>query len=179
MNSWVIDSGSSKHIIGFREVIDFIREENNEEVTIGDDSTHLVKGLGNCTIKLKSGVSLQLKGALYVPGIKRNLVSISALKDNGYKVTFMDNKVLAWLKNSSIKKSSTIGQRQDYLYELCTEPNLALIHETTNANEIWHRRVGHLNFQALSSIGYLVTGLPKLKQYQSWACTRCALGKKY
>lgn len=177
MNSWVIDSGSSIHITGFREVLDSMKEENDEEVTIGDDSTHPVKGVGTCTIKLNSSVSLQVRGVLYVPGIKRNLVSISTLEDNGYRVTFMDNKVLAWPKNSSIKKAKTTGQRQGYLYELCTKPNLALIHETIDANEIWHRRLGHLSFRALSSMGDLVTSLPKLKQYHSGACTGCALGK--
>lgn len=68
VNSWVIEGGSSRHITGFREVLDFMREENDKDVTIGDDSTHPVKGVGNCTIKLKLGVSLQLEGVLYVPG---------------------------------------------------------------------------------------------------------------
>ena len=71
-------------------------EETNEEVTIGDDSAHPVKGVGTCTIKLESGMEIQLKDVLYVPEIKRNLISISALKDNGYKITFMNGKVLAW-----------------------------------------------------------------------------------
>lgn len=111
VKSRVIDNGSSRHITRFREVLNSMKEENDEEVTIGDDSTHPVKKVGTCTIKLKSGVSLQLRGVLYVPGIKRYLVSISALEDNGYRVTFMDNKILAWPKNSSIKKAKTIGQR--------------------------------------------------------------------
>ena len=74
------------------------------EVTIGDDSTHLVKGIGTCTIKLKFGSSIQLSRVLYVPGIKRNLISIPTLKDDGYRIAFMGGKVLAWPKNSTIKR---------------------------------------------------------------------------
>lgn len=85
-----------------------------------------------------------LIGVLFVPGIKRNLVSISALEENGYRVIFMDGKVLAWPKNSTIKKGQTIGTRQGYLYKLCTESDQALIYGTSGSNEIWHRRLGQL-----------------------------------
>ncbi|XP_057820015.1 uncharacterized protein LOC131032929 [Cryptomeria japonica] len=57
-NSWVIDSVSSKHITGFREVLDSMIEETDEEVTIGDDFAYPVRGIGTCIISLKSGLSL-------------------------------------------------------------------------------------------------------------------------
>lgn len=85
--------------------------ETNEEVTIGDDSTHFVKRIGTCTIKFKLGKLIHLSRDLYVLSIKRNLISISTLEDDGYKVTFMEGKVLAWAKNSNIKKAQTIGVR--------------------------------------------------------------------
>ena len=59
--AWVIDSGSSRHITRYKEVLDSISEEVNDEVIIGDNSTHPVKGIGNCTLKLKMGISLLLK----------------------------------------------------------------------------------------------------------------------
>ena len=107
--AWVIDSGSSQHIIGYKEALDSISEKVNGEVTIGDNSAHSVKGIGNCTLKLKSGSSLLLKGVLYVPGIKRNLISVTTLEDDGHNVAFMDGKVISWAKNSSIKKAKLIG----------------------------------------------------------------------
>ena len=69
--------------------------ETGEEVTIGDDSAHSVKRIGPYTIKLKSVKSIQLSGVLYVLGIKRNIISISTFEDDGYRVTFMERKVLA------------------------------------------------------------------------------------
>jgi len=41
--------------------------------------------------------------------MKRNLVSISALEDKGYKVTFSEGKVLAWHKDSHINYARVIG----------------------------------------------------------------------
>ena len=63
-------------------------------------------GFGNCNIQIKSGISLQLFKVLYVLGIKRNLLSISALEDKGYKIAFMDGKVFAWTKNSTMKQAT-------------------------------------------------------------------------
>lgn len=150
---------------------------SNEEVTIGDDSAHPVKGVGTCTIKLKSGISIQLTGVLFVPGIKRNLVSISTLEDNGYRVSFIEGKVMAWPKTATFKRAQVIGYRQGHLYELCNEPNQTLLHEVIDQAEIWHRRLGHLHFRALLSMEKLVTGLPKLKPIHSDVCKGCALGK--
>ena len=69
--SWVIDSGSSRHITGYKETLDFLSEKVNGEVTIGDNSAHLVEGIGNCTLKLKTRNTLLLKGVLYVPRFKK------------------------------------------------------------------------------------------------------------
>lgn len=140
----MIDSGSSRHITGFREHLDTMLEEINEEVTIGDDFAHPVKGVGTCTIKLESSITIRLKDVLFALDIKTNLVSISILEDNGYRVTFMDGKFLAWPKNSTYKKAKTIGIRQGYLNKLCIESKhcieskQTLIHETFDSNEIWH-----------------------------------------
>ena len=84
-------------------------ENVDEEVTIGDDSNYLVKGIETCTIQLKSNISLQLTDALFVLGIKHNWVSNSALEDKGYRISFIDGKVLAWPNNPKIKKAHIIG----------------------------------------------------------------------
>lgn len=91
----------------------------------------------------------------------------------------MGGKVLAWLKNSTIKRALTIGVRQGLLCELCAKTNLALIHETSNSNEIWHRRLGHINFHALISMEKVVTRIPKLNHIHNESCKGCALGKRH
>jgi hypothetical protein len=65
-----------------------------------------------------SDIPLQLSDVLYVPGMKRNLVSVSALEDKGYKVTFSEGKVLAWHKNSHMNSARVIGVRENSLYKL-------------------------------------------------------------
>ena len=103
--AWVIDSGSSQHITGYKEALDSTLEKVNGKVTINDNSAHSIKGIGNCTLKLKSGSSLLIKGVLYVLGIKMNLISVTTLEDDGHNVAFMDGKVITWAKNSSRKQN--------------------------------------------------------------------------
>jgi hypothetical protein len=63
-------------------------------------SRYTVKGVGSSSFQLDSDIPLQLSEVLYVPGMKRNLVFVSALEDKGYKFIFSKGKVLAWHKNS-------------------------------------------------------------------------------
>jgi hypothetical protein len=77
-----------------------------------------VKGVGNSTFQLDYDIPLQLSEVLYVPGMKRNLVFVSALEDKGYKVTFFEGKFLAWHKNSHMNYARVIGDRSNNLYRL-------------------------------------------------------------
>ena len=45
-----------------------------------------------------SGNSMKMKDVLYVPGLKKNLHSISALDNKGFRVSFVDGEVLMWTK---------------------------------------------------------------------------------
>lgn len=50
-----------------------------------------------------------MSGIIFVPGLKKNLLSIFALEDKGYRVSFVDGKVLVWHKDSSIDFGDVIG----------------------------------------------------------------------
>ena len=58
---------------------------------------------------METGDQLHMNNVLYVPGLKKNLLSISALEDKGYGVAFMNGKVLTWPKDSSIDSARVIG----------------------------------------------------------------------
>lgn len=119
-NSLIMDNGASHHIKWFRDKFESFEGYSSEEVTIGDNSTHPVKGNGSCSIQLNLGITPQLKNILFGPSIKRNLVSIFGLSDQGYWITFQEDKILSWPKNWNIKKAITIGFRDGSLFRLLT-----------------------------------------------------------
>jgi hypothetical protein len=87
-------------------------------VELGDDSTYVIKGIGATSFQLDSREVLHMNDILYVPGLKKNLLSTSALEDKGFRVSFVDGRVLVWSKNSNIDSTRVIGVREGGLYKL-------------------------------------------------------------
>jgi len=59
---------------------------------VGDDRKYSVIGLGMITFQREHGTLLTLKNVMYVPRLKKNLVSIAMLEDRGYYVIFSKGK---------------------------------------------------------------------------------------
>ena len=99
---------------GYKENLsEIVEKESHLCVVFEDDANYIVKGSGATSLQLESKYMLHV---LYVLGMKRNLVSISALEDKGYNVAFLDGKVLAWHKNSSMDTTKETGVREENLY---------------------------------------------------------------
>jgi len=109
--------GASRHFTGYKEVLhNLIEKETNLEIVLGDNMKYPVKGVGNISLKLNQGNTIHLQDVLYVLDLKKNLVSISAMEDKGYKVTFSNGKVRVWKHN--VKDAFTLGFRFDSLYQV-------------------------------------------------------------
>ena len=75
---WLIDSGASKHMTSFKESFEKLSEHNSShKVKLGDDYQYPIKGSGESSYKLDSGKSIKMKDVLFVPGLKKNLLSTS------------------------------------------------------------------------------------------------------
>ena len=56
---------------------------------LGDDYQYPIKGVGEASYKLDYGNAIRMKDVLYVPGLKKNLLSILALDEKGFRVAFL------------------------------------------------------------------------------------------
>jgi hypothetical protein len=103
-----------------------------------------------------------LREVLYVPGLKRNLISVSSIEERGYEVLFHDGKVLLFPKGSSITSTKVIGSRHEKLYKLMFHLARTLFHSTSNNDlcELWHKRMAHLHHGSLRILREIVTGAP-------------------
>ena len=74
----LVDSGASKNMAGYKNYLStLIERESHQKVKFGDDYQYPIKGVGEASYKLESGKLLKMKDILYVPGLKKNLLSIS------------------------------------------------------------------------------------------------------
>ena len=84
---------------GFTEsFVKLSEHESPHKVKLGDDYQYPIKGSGESSYKLDSRKSMKMQDVLFVPGLKKNLLSISALDAKGMRVAFVDGQILMWSK---------------------------------------------------------------------------------
>ena len=79
-NTWLIDSGSTSHMTGKLDTFHIIHEIGRGHYVNG---THEVRGIGKVIFQLEFNETLELYGVLFFPGLRDNLISVSALEDDG------------------------------------------------------------------------------------------------
>ncbi|TYK16589.1 ty1-copia retrotransposon protein [Cucumis melo var. makuwa] len=91
---WILDTGASRHFCTNRELLhDYEDTADGECVFMGNSATAGVIGKGTVILKLTSGKTLSLSNVLYVPSLRRNLVSGSLLNPARLKIVLEGDKV--------------------------------------------------------------------------------------
>ena len=61
-DTWIIDSGASKHMTGKNTTLSNIEEKNSpHKVSLGDDYQYPIKGIGESSYKLDFGTYIKMK----------------------------------------------------------------------------------------------------------------------
>jgi hypothetical protein len=180
-NIWYIDSRASSHMTDVRENFTDLRDpEIKIEIALGDDNIVRVAARGTVTFQRDTMPPISFRDVLYVPGLKKNLISVSTLQDRGLEVSFRGIEVLIHPKGSRITFGKVIGVRDGKLYRLFFQPLHALAASSDNNNqlcELWHRGMAHLHHGALGGLREVVTGVPQFNTKHQDVCRGCALGK--
>jgi hypothetical protein len=153
------------------------KKEFPQKVSLGDDYQYPIKGMGESTHKLDSGIPMKMKDVLYVPCLTKNLLSMSALYKKCFKVAFIDGEVLMWPKGKTIEDAIVIGTEEDGMYKLKGHSDATLTHSTEIPCELWHRRLAHIKYKSLPYISKVVTCFPEFKVDHEGVCKGCAQGK--
>ena len=151
-----------------------VHKDSPYKVNSGYDYQYPIKGMGETFYKLDSGNSMKMKKVLYVPGLKKNLLSISALDKKGFRVAFVDGELLIWPKGKTINAAIVIGVEEGGIYKLKGHIDSSLMSSTIIPCELWHRRLSHVNYKALPIVRKVVTGLPEIQVNHEGFCKGCA-----
>jgi hypothetical protein len=138
---------------GFREYFSDLGDtEVRIEIFLGDDRVVRVAGVGIVAFQRDGMPPISFTDVLYVPGMKKNLISVSTLQDRGLEVTFIGSAILIHPRSSSLASGQVIGVREGKLFRLLFQPLHALaVSSDSNRQlcELWHRRMAHLHHGAL------------------------------
>lgn len=83
---------------------------------MGDEQIVRAIGVGTISFQRESLPSLIVSEVLNVLGLKKNLISMSTIKDKGYEVTFKGGQVIMYPIGSSIELGKVIGVRHKKLH---------------------------------------------------------------
>jgi hypothetical protein len=95
--------------------------------------------------------------------LKKNLLSVSALEDKGYKVA---GKVVFWAKDVQLSSAEFIRIREGDLNKVTNNYAHALAH----SSELWHKRFGHLHFKALPGLQSMRSSIPPISSDKNEVC---------
>ncbi|GJS74625.1 putative ribonuclease H-like domain-containing protein [Tanacetum coccineum] len=141
--------------------------------------------------KIKTG-KLDFKDVSFVKELQHfNLFSVSQMCDKKNKVLFTDTECLVLSPDFKLPDENQIllkVPRQNNMYSFNLENIVPLgglacliAKATTDESNLWHRRLGHVNFKNLNRLvkGNLVRGLPTKLFLNDHTCVACQKGKQH
>ena len=100
-NAWIIDSGASRHMTGeSKQLHTLSKEPSSHTMELGDKKNYAIRGLGSTSLKMGNGSKMHINKILYVPGLKKNLLSVSCLEDKGEKLLLLMEKY--WFREKTL-----------------------------------------------------------------------------
>jgi hypothetical protein len=92
LDSWVLDSGASFHTTPICEVLKNYVTGDFRKVYLADGTTLDVVGLGDVRIRVHSDSVWKLQKVRHVPELKKNLISVGQLDEEGHSIHFHGGK---------------------------------------------------------------------------------------
>ena len=180
-SGWYLDSGATQHVSGDRSHFTSL-DQFSGNVKIADGQSHQISGKGSVHFTLPSGEIKDINGVLYVPGLRKNLLSIGSLTDKGIIACFDDQKCILFSKGNKRIVAEGLQNKRNGLYQLSTVnldimANIAQV-EINNAR-LWHHRLGHIGYDKLHDLTAkrMATGIPYIPTYIE-VCNECQASKQ-
>jgi hypothetical protein len=107
--SWWLDTGANIHVCADVSLFSSYQLLQGSSILMGNGSHASVRGVGTVDLKFTSGKIVQLKNVQHVPTICKNLVSVSLLLGDGFKVVLESNKVVMSKHGQFIGKGYDCG----------------------------------------------------------------------
>ncbi|RVX02449.1 Retrovirus-related Pol polyprotein from transposon TNT 1-94 [Vitis vinifera] len=143
------------------------------KVYLADGSALDVVGLGDVRISLPNGSVWLLEKVRHIPDLRRNLISVGQLDDEGHAILFVGG---TWKVTKGVRVLAR-GKKTGTLYMTsCPRDTIAVADASTDTS-LWHRRLGHMSEKGMKML--LSKGkLPELKSIDFDMCESCILGSK-
>ncbi|KAG8370120.1 hypothetical protein BUALT_Bualt14G0084400 [Buddleja alternifolia] len=142
--NWIFDSGCTHHLTGDDSLISNAHNHvGNRVIVTADNSIHPIEKEGSANVKVTDSENdnVVLKSVYLVPGVRKNLVSVSQITDSGKYVLFGPNdvKVLGDVKEITGNVILT-GKKKSNLFVLSASEAYVEKTSRNNSAALWHAR---------------------------------------
>ncbi|KAI3500109.1 hypothetical protein L1887_35925 [Cichorium endivia] len=180
---WIIDSGCSNHMTGDQKKLQNLKEYKGSRVVLTANNSRLsIAHIGNTTIVPGNESDLvSLQNVFHVPGMKKNLLSVSQLTSSGNYVLFGPQDVKVYKDLKIFEKPTIEGRRVESVYVLSAESAYVDKTRKNETADLWHARLGHVGYHKLKVIieKSMLKGLPQLEVKTDVVCAGCQYGKAH
>lgn len=156
---WIFDSGSARHMCFVHAFFSGLQVSTDcEKVIVGNSDELEVKGVGDVKIKKfvdgrwEDGI---ITNVLYVPGLRRNLISEGVITSKGMKILKSGDVVEVYGNNGKVSLRGVKGSNNLYV-ALCKSLSAVTCHssevKTKGQMQLWHERLGHINCEYLKRL---------------------------
>ncbi|MCO5562590.1 hypothetical protein L7F22_016218 [Adiantum nelumboides] len=158
---WLLDTGATHHMTPTSSWLrDYKTLARHVQVYLGDNHCLHAIGLGNLNVTLPSGAAIIIRDIYHIPGLRRNILSITAATSSGSSIEFFHDLCVIHLKlpNGQFEIIKLPQQNRLYPIKLTQSENNTIISSTsiitlyltkTVSTLMWHYRLGHVNGHTL------------------------------
>ena len=148
-DEWILDSACSFHICSNRDWFSSYESvQSGDVVRMGDNNPREIMGIGSVQIKMHDGMIRTLKDVRHIPGMARNLISLSTLDAEGYRHSGSGG-VCKVSKGSLIHMIGDMNSAKLYVLRGSTLHGFvtaaAVSNDEPSKTNIWHMRLGHMS----------------------------------
>ncbi|KAJ9561120.1 hypothetical protein OSB04_006280 [Centaurea solstitialis] len=176
---WWVDTGATRHVCYDKNSFHTFKEVNDDQkLFMGNAATAEIKGIGEVVLRMTSGKELKLKDVLFVPELRKNLVSGWLLNKVGFKLVFESDKFVLSKNGMYVGK----GYAMNGMFKLnVMVVNVMNKNASTSAymlefSNMWHGRLGHVNFNSIQRLSKL-NCIPNCDFDSKYKCPVCVEAK--
>lgn len=174
---WYLDSCASTHITGNRK---WLNEATNikAKVKTANSNDMIIEEKGTASIQVHidgKQESIEVKEVMYAPEAAVNLLSIHKIVEKGHRVVFDRNGAKIFNRNNYLIAR---GFETNGIYQLNTVQSNRAYFCTQPEENLWHRRLGHLNLRSMNLLTKMSVGMDKDFKVSTTSCLSCIEGKQ-